>query len=110
MTGSYELILSTPTPVAVLGATIEVFAELRLNGKPAPVDTYRYTWRDLAIPAHRNESLATVAKTNWTLSYPADLYSPGRYIIDLRVERWAYITYYSLTSGRLEIELTCEYR
>lgn len=108
MTCSYELTLRTPTPVAVLGATIQVFAELRFNGHLAPTDQFRYTWRDLAIPGHHNESVSTVPQTNWTLNYPVDLYSPGSYVIELKVERWAYVTYYTLTSSRMEIELTCK--
>lgn len=109
MTCSYELILKTKSPVAVLGASIEVTAELYDNGKLAPdgQDQYRYTWRDNAIRTHKSEEIVKRATANWTVSYPADQFSPGKYTIELEVERFVLFYYYTLTSSRLEIELTC---
>lgn len=110
VTCSYELILKTRSPVAVLGASIELTAELYENGKPVAdgQDQYRYTWRDNAIRTHKREEVAKRATSNWTVSYPADQCSPGKYTVELVVERFVFIYYYTLTSSRLVIELSCK--
>lgn len=107
---SYELSVRTDSPSTVLGATVELSAELRYNGRPITDGTeqFRYRWRDNAIAGHSHEVVSNKASVNWTVTYPPEQNNPGRYIVELTVERWMVIYYYVVTSQRLELQQTSE--
>lgn len=44
--------------------------------------------------------------TEWSIDFPADKYAPGKYRVELVVEKWWVMGYYKLTSERIEFEVT----
>lgn len=45
--------------------------------------------------------------SNWNVSYPkSDGSKPGPYVVEVLVEKWAFLVYYDYTSERIQIDLT----
>ncbi|KAF4532408.1 hypothetical protein B566_EDAN003860 [Ephemera danica] len=101
----YRVVLSQNGPV-VLGAPITFRAELMNDYDVRPSSgTYKFHWKDNAIPKHSSESEGTETCRYWTISYPAKDYPPGMYEVEVAVYK-IFIIPIPITSERIFFNVT----
>ncbi|PNF42397.1 hypothetical protein B7P43_G02554 [Cryptotermes secundus] len=101
---SYFVTLSDNGPV-VLGANITFKAELFTSYGTSPSGTFRFRWRDNAIPAHFSESEGPEIVAFWNVSYPAHSYGPGPYEVEVIVDK-STIFFFPISSQRINFNIT----
>ncbi|GFG31677.1 hypothetical protein Cfor_04834 [Coptotermes formosanus] len=101
---SYFVTLSDNGPV-VLGANVTFKAELFTPYGTPPSGTFRFRWRDNAIPAHFSESEGPETVAFWNVSYPAHTYAPGPYEVEVIVDKSA-VFFWPVSSQRITFNIT----
>ncbi|XP_063240514.1 uncharacterized protein LOC134541196 isoform X2 [Bacillus rossius redtenbacheri] len=99
----YYVTISQNGPV-VRGANITFRADLFNSfGQPAK-GTFWYVWKDNAIPQHTGEVEVHSPWTEWVVSFPASVYAPGTYEVDVTVS--SSFLYWPLCSQRALFNIT----
>ncbi|XP_069695665.1 uncharacterized protein [Periplaneta americana] len=101
---SYFVTLSHNGPV-VLGANITFKAELFSSYGTSPTGTFRFRWRDNALPPHYSESEGEQTVAYWNVSYPSSEYPPGQYEAEVIVDK-STIFFWPISSQRINFNIT----
>ncbi|XP_029170282.1 uncharacterized protein LOC114939972 isoform X2 [Nylanderia fulva] len=93
---------------AILGATINLRADLYTEENTRPYGTYKYKWTDNSMDRHEYEIVGTSNTTTfWNVTYSRENNTPGTYMVDIEVSyhTWGIIWTFD-TSARIEFEIT----
>ncbi|XP_076644216.1 uncharacterized protein LOC143354205 isoform X2 [Halictus rubicundus] len=102
----YNITLSHDGPV-VLGGTITFKADFFKDDGTRPSGTFKYQWRDDAIPSHEYETEETSNTTvYWSVSYPHDIYSIGIFEMEVIVSEKYSFLWWKCTSVRTRFYVT----
>ncbi|XP_033335087.2 uncharacterized protein LOC117225543 isoform X1 [Megalopta genalis] len=102
----YNITLSDDGPV-VLGGIITFKVDLFKENGIRPSGTFKYQWRDNAIPPHEYETEATLNTTvYWSVSYPREIYSVGLYEVEVIVSEQYIYWWLKCTSVRSRFYVT----
>ncbi|XP_076669896.1 uncharacterized protein LOC143369616 isoform X2 [Andrena cerasifolii] len=102
----YNITLSDDGPV-VLGGVITFKADFYKENGERPSGTFKYTWRDNAIPPHEYETEGTTNTTTyWSVTYPHDVYAVGIYEVEVIVSESYPLIWLKLTSVRTRFYVT----
>ncbi|XP_057663799.1 uncharacterized protein LOC130898479 isoform X1 [Diorhabda carinulata] len=103
---SYDVEIKTDSPI-VQGATLHVSAtvlDFVPDGK-----LLQFEWYDNAIPQHKQTNEITSPKDIWNVTYPADKYPGGAYIVQVVVSRcWFLDVCYQIGSARTQFIITVD--
>ncbi|XP_044749112.1 uncharacterized protein LOC123309877 [Coccinella septempunctata] len=95
----YTVEIKNNGPV-VRGATIRFTATL-YHGNNLASGEFRYYWEDNAIPKHQHEIKSDKPVSIWDVKYDHK-YPPGKYEVQVTVEKKIYLFYYAITSSRTQ--------
>ncbi|XP_076287837.1 uncharacterized protein LOC143212686 isoform X2 [Lasioglossum baleicum] len=102
----YNIILSHDGPV-VLGGTITFKADFFKDNGMRPSGTFKYQWRDDAIPPHEYETEETSNTTvYWSVNYAHDNYSVGIFEVEVIVSERITFWWRERTSVRTRFHVT----
>ncbi|KAJ8925122.1 hypothetical protein NQ315_001304 [Exocentrus adspersus] len=107
----YHVRISTDDPI-VKGGTIRFVAtvyELSDGKQIVSDDTdFMFVWEDNAIPQHTRQVEAENATDSWSVTYDADTYPVGTYIVNVVVKRCiiVHVVCYEVTSARSYFDIT----
>ncbi|XP_076162058.1 uncharacterized protein LOC143144014 isoform X2 [Ptiloglossa arizonensis] len=102
----YNITLSHDGPV-VLGGTITFKVDIYKENGERPSGTFKYTWRDNALPPHEYNSEETSNTTTyWSVNYPRKNYSVGMYEVEVFVSKWFSLWWVVVTSDRSRFYVT----
>lgn len=106
LANNYNVTISTDDPI-VKGATIHFVATVYKGNEISDNTNLKFSWTDNAIPQHLNTSDIKNATDLWTVTYEADKYAMGTYIVNVVVET-CYIEFvcYEVASARSYFDIT----
>lgn len=100
----YYVLLTSNGPV-VQGAEITFIAKLYRRGS-VPSGTYTYDWEDVSIPPHTRTNTVEAAEDKWSVTYDAEHYPPGPYVMQVEVKHCSIFYCRTLTSQRISFNIT----